>query len=72
MTAHEIINHAMSLNTGASMLELSKARNNLNRIADVITSDELVIAWGFASEHINDTIADQKALAIAGHQVRIM
>ena len=72
MTAREIIDHAMTLTTDSSMLQLAEARNQLNRIGDIVTSPELVEAWGYASEHINDTIADQDNLAKSGTILRIM
>jgi hypothetical protein len=69
MTAPQIIEYAHSLNTNSTLLELGRARRLLNSMEDVITSPELVEAWGHASEHINDTLADQDRLAKYGKRL---
>lgn len=72
MTARQAIEYAELLTVSSSMYELQKARTLLNRTAEFVTTPELVERWGYASEHINDTMADQMAMAKAGQTIRIM
>lgn len=72
MTAKEIVNQAKELSIESSMLEVATLKNSLNRISDLITSEQGVIKFWEAKNHIEMIEKIQAERAASGDIIRIM
>lgn len=72
MTAHQIIDSALELDTESSMLQLIKAEKDLRMIGDFIIGGSLDEQWVIAIQHVRQLKEDQNKAAVNGQIIRIM